>query len=148
MNAADRLNLIDPDALRAAVDRYRRRVGAPAIRKLLDATTFVLTDSELERRFIPIAHSAGLPVPETGVRKLGLKLDFLWRDLGLVVETDGLRYHRTATQQARDRRRDQALATRGFTVLRFTHAQVANEPEQVRTTLEAVVARIRLRLDV
>jgi very-short-patch-repair endonuclease len=72
----------------------------------------------------------------------GFKLDFLWRELGLVVETDGLRYHRTASQQSRDRRRDQVLTAAGFTVVRFTHSQVANEPGAVRKTLVAVAARL------
>lgn len=144
VNAADRLNLIDPDALRETVERYRRRLGAPALRRLLDATTFALTDSELERLFLPIAREAGLPQPETGVRLHGYKLDFVWRELGLVVETDGLRYHRTATQQTRDRRRDQVLTAAGLTVLRFTHAQVAHAPDGVRKTLASVAARLSL----
>ena len=36
----------------------------------------------------------------------------------LVVETDGLRYHRTPAQQSRDRRRDQAHTAAGLTPLR------------------------------
>jgi very-short-patch-repair endonuclease len=49
-----------------------------------------------------------LPPPKTGVRLNGFKVDFFWPDHGLVVETDGRRYHRTPAQQGRDRRRDQA----------------------------------------
>jgi very-short-patch-repair endonuclease len=59
-----------------------------------------------------------------------------------VVETDGLRYHRTPAQQARDRLRDQAHAAAGMTHLRFTHAQVRYEPTQVRATLAAVATRL------
>ena len=40
--------------------------------------------------------AAGDPGPVNGFR-----VDFYWPDLGLVVETDGLRYHRTPAQQAR-----------------------------------------------
>lgn len=72
----------------------------------------------------------------------GFKVDFLWPELGLVVETDGLRYHRTPAQQARDRRRDQAHAASGLTPLRFTHAQVCHEPGQVLATLLAVARRL------
>jgi very-short-patch-repair endonuclease len=68
-------------------------------------------------------------------------VDFYWPELGLVVETDGLRYHRTPAQQANDRRRDQAHAAAGLTPLRFTHEQVAHEADQVRETLVAVAAR-------
>ena len=99
---------------------------------MLDRRTFRLTDSELERRFLPLARAAGLPVPLTRQRVNGFEVDFFWPDLGLVVETDGLRYHRTPAQQARDRLRDQAHTAAGLTPLRFTHAQVRFEPGHVR----------------
>ena len=57
----------------------------------------------------------------------GFRVDFSRLELGLVVETDGLRYHRTPAQQAKDRLRDQRHAAAGLTPLRFTHAQVAFE---------------------
>jgi very-short-patch-repair endonuclease len=38
----------------------------------------------------------------------------------LVVETDGLRYHRTAEEQTRDHLRDQAHTAAGLAGLRFT----------------------------
>ncbi len=113
-----------------------------ALRKVLDCQTFVLTDSDLERLFLPIARSAGLPLPRTGRRLNGFKVDFYWPDLGLVVETDGLRYHRTPAQQARDRVRDQAHAAGGLTCLRFTHAQIRYGTEHVRATLVSVVRRL------
>jgi very-short-patch-repair endonuclease len=72
----------------------------------------------------------------------GFKVDFYWPDLGLVVETDGLRYHRTPAQQARDRIRDQTHAAAGLTPLRFTHAQVKYEPTRVEETLVAVARRL------
>jgi hypothetical protein len=78
------------------------------LREVLDRRTFTLTDSELERRFLPIARSAGLPPPRTGHYLNGFKVHFFWPELGLGVETDGLRYHRTPAQQSRDRLRDQA----------------------------------------
>jgi very-short-patch-repair endonuclease len=73
----------------------------------------------------------------------GFKVDFYWPDLGLVVETDGLRYHRTPAEQARDRRRDQAHTAAGLRALRFTHAQVVFEGGHVESTLVAVAQRVR-----
>jgi len=102
----------------------------------------VLTDSELERRLLPIARRAGLPQPETGVRVNGFKVDFFWPGLGLVVETDGLRYHRTPAQQAKDRVRDQSHAAAGLTSLRFTYDQVAHQPGRVEATLRTVAGRL------
>ncbi len=132
VNEADKRGLIDPEALRGALTGYAGQPGVAPLRALLDRATFVLTDSELERRFGPIARRAGLPAPLTGRRVHGFRVDFLWPALRLVVETDGLRYHRTPTQQARDRRRDQELTAGGLTVLRFTHAQVRLETARRR----------------
>jgi very-short-patch-repair endonuclease len=142
VNEADKLDLIDPEALRARLDRMPRRPGVGALRRLLDRTTLLLTDSELERRFIPIARRAGLPAPRTQVWLHGFRVDFYWPDLGLVVETDGLRFHRTPAQQARDRVRDQTHAAAGLTPLRFTRAQVRFEPNYVGGTLKAVARRL------
>jgi very-short-patch-repair endonuclease len=85
---------------------------------------------------------AGLPPPQTGVHLNGFKVDFFWPELGLVVETDGLRYHRTPTQQNRDRLRDQAQVQAGMTTLRFSHAQLRHEPEHVASTLATIARRL------
>jgi very-short-patch-repair endonuclease len=143
INEADELDLTDPEELRATLDEVPRRPGIGPMRNVLDRRTFTLTDSELERRFLPLARAAGLGTPLTGRQVNGFRVDFYWPDLGLVVETDGLRYHRTPAQQARDRVRDQAHTAAGMTQLRFTRAQVVLEPRHVRATLAAVVRRLR-----
>jgi very-short-patch-repair endonuclease len=142
VNQADRLDLVNPEDLRAAVERSPRRPGRRHLRDLLDRQTFTLTDSRLERLFLPLARSAGLPPPLTQVELNGFRVDFYWPQLGLVVETDGLRYHRTPSQQTKDRRRDQAHAVAGLTTLRFSTAQVRFDPEHVRSTLAAVAERL------
>lgn len=84
-----------------------------------------------------------LPLPQTQVWLNGYRVDFYWPDLGLVVETDGLRYHRTASQQKTDRLRDQAHTAAGLTVLRFTAAQVRYEQRETLATLVAVTSRLQ-----
>jgi hypothetical protein len=145
VNEADKLDLIDPEALRNELDRVGPRRGVGALRELLDRRTFTLTASELERRFLPIPRRVGLPPPLTGEWVNGFKVDFYWPDLGLVIETDGLRYHRTAAQQARDRLRDQTHLAAGLTPLRFTHAQIRFEPRYVEATLAKVVRGLAAR---
>ena len=142
MNAADKLDRIDAASLQAAVHQLPIGPGVARLRTLLDRRTYVLTDSELERRFLPLARRAGLPQPLTMATVSGFKVDFFWPEPGLVVETDGLRYHRTPAHQARDRLRDQAHTAAGLTCLRFTHSQVAFEPAHVVGTLAAVAARL------
>jgi very-short-patch-repair endonuclease len=140
---ADRLDLVDPERLRELLDVTPRRPGIGRLRKLLDSETFSLTDSGLERRFLRLVVAADLPRPRTQVWLNGYRVDFYWPDLDLIVETDGLRYHRTASQQKTDRIRDQAQTAAGLTVLRFTAAQVRFEPKQTLATLVAVVSRLQ-----
>lgn len=139
---ADRLGLVSTEALGDALSAYPGKRGVGRLRGMLADRTFRLTDSELERRFLRLVATIGLPAPETGRWLNGFKVDFYWPVLGLVVETDGLRYHRTPVQQGRDRRRDQAHAAAGLTSLRFTHAQVRFEPDLVLKTLLAVASRL------
>jgi very-short-patch-repair endonuclease len=73
----------------------------------------------------------------------GERVDFFYPDLKLVVETDGLRYHRTPQQQARDLLRDQAHLAAGCTPLRFTHEQVKYETAYVEATLRRVAGRLQ-----
>ncbi len=144
VNEADHPDLIDPEVLRVAIDGLGRRPGARRLRALLDSATRALTTTELERRFLPLVREAGLPVPETQAQ-LGYRVDFYWAELGLVVETDSLRYHRTAFKQAADKRRDNAHVRAGLTTLRFTHGQVSDEPgyvlEELRTMARQLAAK-------
>jgi len=95
INEADKYNLAHPPGIRRALDRRAGEPGVAQLRRILDRRTFRLTKEELERRFLPLAAKAGLPVPLTGQWVNEFEVDFYWPDLGLVVETDGLRYHRT-----------------------------------------------------
>ncbi len=147
VNRADGMGRIDPETLRRAVERMGGRPGTARLRVLLDRRTFRLTDSALERLMLPILAALDLPPPETRARVNGFRVDFFWPELGLVIETDGLRYHRTPAQQARDRLRDQAHSAAGLVPLRFTHAQVRYEPGHVRETIGAVLERIRAARD-
>jgi len=142
VNEADRLDLIDPEALREALDGFVWQPGVGKLRTLLDRRTFTFTDSALERRFKPIARAAGLPRPLTQQWVNGFRVDFFWPELGLVVETDGLRYHRTPSQQARAHVRDQTHLAADLVPLRFTHAQVAYDTPHVEATLRRVAARL------
>jgi very-short-patch-repair endonuclease len=142
VNEADKLDLVDPERLRAELAERGGQPGVAALRELLDRQTLTLTDTELERRFLPIVRRAGLPLPRTQRRVNDFRVDFFWPEVGLVVETDGLRYHRTPAQQARDRLRDQTHSAAGLTPLRFTHAQVVHEAGHVLQVLTSVASRL------
>src|SRR5215211_4028348 len=65
IKAADTLGLVDPEELRQAAGRAGMARGASRMRELLDRRVFAMTDSELERRFLPLSQRAGLPQPPT-----------------------------------------------------------------------------------
>jgi hypothetical protein len=143
VNEADKWKLVDPETLRDALESFAGEPGVRALRTLLDRHTFRLSDSDLERLFRPIAASAGLPPPLTKAWVNEFEVDFFWPELGLVIETDGLRYHRTAASQTRDRLRDQTHTAAGMTILRFTHWQVKYERAHVRSVLARTVQHLR-----
>jgi hypothetical protein len=145
VNEADKHDLIDPEALRDALDDYAGEHGVKSLRTLLDRLTFRLSDTELEVLFRPIAARAGLPTPVTKEMVNGFEVDFYWPELGLVVETDGWRYHRTPSAQTRDALRDQTHTASGLTTLRFSHYQVAHEPQHVLQILEKTAANLQRR---
>jgi very-short-patch-repair endonuclease len=143
VNEADKLERVRADVLYAALDDHRGEPGVGPLRRLLDPLHFRLGDSELERAMRPLAKAAGLSVPETKAWVNGFEVDFFWPGLGIVVEADGLRYHRTASQQRRGLERDQAHVAAGLWPLRFSHWQIAREPAYVRKILRRVAARAR-----
>jgi very-short-patch-repair endonuclease len=142
VNEADARELIDPESLRRWLNFRLGEHGAPKLRRILDIATFLLSDSDLEIFFRPIAQAAGLPQPRTKAIVNDYEVDFWFPDLGLVVETDGFRYHRTPFKQRKDLERDQTHVAAGLTVLRFSHWQIAHEPALVRATLAAVATRL------
>ena len=143
INEADKLDVIDADSLRKALDDHPGQPGIRLLRHVLDEHTFRLSDDELERLFRPLAASAGLPTPLTKHMVNKFEVDFFWPDLGLIVETDGWRYHRTPSAQTRDALRSQVHVASGLTPLRFSHYQVKYVPRHVIDILGKTVANLR-----
>ena len=128
VNEADKRDLIDPETLRIALDRY---TGEPASGRCATSSTSSPSASPTPISRSSFARSraaAGLSSPLSKQIVNGFEVDFFWPDLGLVVETDGLRYHRTPSTQTRDARRDRTHVLAGMTPLRFTHYEIRYEP--------------------
>jgi very-short-patch-repair endonuclease len=139
INEADKLGLIRPRRAAKALAGSPRTPGIGRLERLLGLHK--RTDSDLERHFLRLVRKAGLPEPKTQKRVNGHRADFYWPELGLVVETDGGAYHRTPTQQLRDRRRDQAHLKAGLTAVRFTDIQIDDHPDEVVEMLEALARK-------
>lgn len=140
---ADLRRVVGLRALRTAATKAGRS-GAP-LRSVIDRVTFRVTQSELEREFLRLIKRAGLPLPGTQARFGDTRVDFYWPDIGLVIETDGSHFHRSAVQQTNDRRRDQDHIRAGRTAMRITHAQVFHEPAETTTLLVDVFTACQCR---
>ena len=141
VNEADKLGRVQADVLLASLGAHRGEPGVAPLRRLLEPSSFRLTDSALEQRMKRLARAVGLPVPETQAWVNGFRVDFFWAELGIVLEADGLRYHRTASQQKRGLERDQAHLAAGMWPLRFSHWQISRDPAHVQKVLRSTVIR-------
>jgi len=99
------------------------------------------TRSDLEADFVKICMRHGLPAPEVNVKVGGLLVDFLWRDHGFVVETDGYQYHRGRAAFREDHARDLRLWRLGYDVKRFSEVQISEEADEVAEALASRLIR-------
>ncbi len=130
---ADLATVASPKQLRAATRQAEFR-GYPLGEAVSDGM-----DSHLERRFLALCRRAGLPEPEPNVQIGPYRVDFLWRDHGLVVEVDDWRSHRGRQAFEDDRARDACLAEHGLRVIRFTDRQIRDEPASVTASLHKII---------
>jgi very-short-patch-repair endonuclease len=74
----------------------------------------------------------------------GYEVDAYWPAHGLIVEIDGWRYHRSRKRFEDDRRKDAALTTAGYRVVRITYRRLRDEPYAVTAQLAALLVQQRL----
>jgi very-short-patch-repair endonuclease len=140
---AERLHKLDLARLRIHLDGSRRSTGHARLRRLLDAyVPAAATENDLEAAFLELCERRALPMPETQVPIGPYRADFLWRDLRLIVETDGRDSHDGYIAFRDDRVRDRAMKAAGFEVLRFARAEVVGEPGKVARELSGAVDRL------
>ena len=121
--------------------RLRRALDLRLISSANSSAWHDLTRSELERIFLSLCRRHRLPQPEVNAHVGPYEVDFLWRDRGLIVETDGFRHHGDRSAFERDRARDARLQSLGFQVLRFTHRQVTENRSAVVAALRSLLAQ-------
>jgi very-short-patch-repair endonuclease len=136
------LEIVRRDELEDALERAGRRRGTGVFREVLaERAGGTLTESEAERRFLKMIRKAGLPLPETQVPFEGFRLDFLWRDVGVVFEVDGHRYHSSRSAFNRGRRKDAALKTAGLDPNHVTRDEIEFRPLAVIALVAQALAR-------
>ena len=110
--------VFDPGDVWAVMERHPGHRGRRPLEAAL-ALEVAPTRSGLERAFLPMVHAAGLPAALVNSRQWSgvawEEVDFCWPALGLIVETDGARYHASRWRRRRDaekQRRFEALGWR------------------------------------
>jgi hypothetical protein len=134
---------VPPAPLAAEVISRSRQRGNGRLRRVLaGAVDPAEVRSVLELRFLRMCAAHGLPRPLVNVPIGVWTPDFLWPEWRLVVETDGVAFHRTAAARSRDARKDEAMRALGLTVVRLTWADVTERPaETARGIRDAAPAR-------
>jgi predicted transcriptional regulator of viral defense system len=112
--------------LRAALTRHQPRLAHTA--------------SPHEVTFFTICERLNLPLPEPNVWIAGWKVDFYWREHGVVVEVDPYGNHHTPAQIDRDRRKDLALRAEDLVVNRYSRDQLEQTPHTVGTDVAATLS--------
>jgi very-short-patch-repair endonuclease len=149
---AEVLRVLNVSAVRDLIKRSKGRRGVARLRLVLDELhpQTRRTRSEMERMFLRMCSRAELPEPEVNVSlHIGngvLKPDFLWRDAGLIVETDSRRFHATGRASLDDPRREQRLQLSGWRVSRCTWWEIENEPRRLAETISGLLAQAEKRL--
>jgi predicted transcriptional regulator of viral defense system len=142
---AEVLQVLDARQIEDVLARAGRHRGAAVLRAVLEdhSPGRTLTRNDLEEAFLAICDQARLPRPAVNVwialEPIGYEADFLWREHGLIAETDGGSSHGTSRAFVNDRVRDQRLMLAGFRVVRFPWQQVLYEAGDVAATLRALV---------
>ena len=126
-------SLVSDRALREVLTRATGRRGTPHLAGLIEPGPLA-TRSELEDRFLDFLRAHGLPRPAVNAPLTGLArpavADFLFAAAGLVVETDGARYHGHRLARQSDAARQAMLEAAGYRVLRLTWAQVTRRGDE------------------
>lgn len=130
------------DELPAILRRSAGRRGVVVARRVV-ARADALAGSPMESVLRWSVLEAGLPRPvlqhvvRAGGRFLG-QVDMAWPDLRVLVEFDG-NVHRDRRVFVDDVRRQNGLVLAGWTVLRFTSADVLGRPELVLAAIRAAL---------
>jgi hypothetical protein len=141
IDSAVRLQLSSPEVIlrRLAGLRGSGRWGCLRVEGLMtDAGGHTM----LERRFLALVRRAGLPRPRpqvvfrVGGRHIA-RVDFLFDEVGVVVEVSGQKGHSSPSERLRDAQRRNELQDLGLRVFEYTYEEVTQQAAMVIRTLRA-----------
>jgi very-short-patch-repair endonuclease len=151
-NAWSRRLLDGAGVRRAAAELGKARRGAAALREFLAARPegWVPPQSGLEARFESLMRRYSLGVWRRQVDLGGEqgwtgRVDFLCRDLPVVVEVQSELYHAALADREADARRHDRLRADGFVVLEAWEHELWHDPDRVADDVLRAFAAARLR---
>lgn len=118
----------------------RVRWHSAAAREIAEIATGTM-GSGLETIFVERFRSWGLPL-RVQVPIAGHDVDGLIGDL-LVIQVDGFAFHSSSADRTRDLAHDRELVSRGYTVLRFSYADVLYHWDRVERAVAGAIAQGR-----
>lgn len=97
-------------------------------------------ETPLERSFLTIMRRHGLPRPRTQFRVVNERgfvgrVDFIYDDLGIVVEVTGRKGHASDWERRCDAQRRNELTDQNLKVFEYTRGDVDDRPDWVATTM-------------
>jgi hypothetical protein len=152
IDQSDELGIFDLRAFDDVLERNPTLRGASVVQAVLagyqraEAHFSTLTENDFEEAFFALCDGAGFPRPEvqqyiTLPSGDAIRADFLWRELRVVVETDGSFGHKTPYARDRDARRDLLLTEAGCYPVRLTWPMIFITPDETARTFGNVLAR-------
>lgn len=124
------LERLAPEALRAIRWPSRAAALAAEVTGLADSGLEVLVCRPLRRLRVRVRQQVYLA---------GRPVDVLVGEW-LVIQIDGWAHHSSSTQRSKDISHDAELRLRGYTVLRFSYAQVVHDPAAVERAIRRALA--------
>ncbi len=124
--------LLDVGALTSSIGQGIKGTRALRAAIRIHLPQLALTRSRIEQLLLALCQRSGVRPPDgVNVYLHGWLVDAVWHDAKLVVEIDETSGHKTPAQIRRDHQREFELRAAGYTVLRYTEAQLAAYPDKI-----------------
>lgn len=117
--------------------------GAATVRRALGVhmPELAKTRSPLEDRFLYFCERYEIPIPHPNFEIAGHEVDAVWPELRVAVELDGREEHGTPGAVVRDRRRELAIRSAGFNLIRYGSEQIDHGHIATAADLRATLNR-------
>jgi very-short-patch-repair endonuclease len=144
---ADRMELLDLDALDLVLARAGGHRGRDPLRQALDLYREpIFTRARSERLVLAMVKLSDLPRPKINFFLGEYELDAYWENERFALEVDGWGTHRTRAAFERDPLRIENLKLSGVEAIRITARRLEREPLEFGRRLHILLERRRLEL--